>query len=269
MIRPIFTLLIIASMLLLPVCAKRLTDGFRLEKMKLELPYNPEWATEVQEEVTCLLNQPFTYLNKGAQSYVFVSADGQYVIKLFRFDKVPLFSPPNDFERINKANSLFSSCLLAYKHYREETGLIFLHLNLTTNKLPILHCRDALGRSYRIPLDLCRFAIQRKVQVFDQALLEASQNPDLMKKRIDSFFTLIKGRILLGIINTDANITRNFGFLGDRAVEIDFGSYRCYPGLDGKVEMARRIDKFRYWLKQNSPEWIPYFDKEIACHAGS
>src|SRR5689334_8640410 len=45
-----------------------------------------EWDVEISPEVVSILEQPFHYLAKGGQSYVFGSSDGKYVLKLFRFD---------------------------------------------------------------------------------------------------------------------------------------------------------------------------------------
>src|SRR5258708_2635099 len=53
---------------------------------------DPEWDIpsligNEKKEIDQLLNQEFTYLSKGAQSYVFVSQDQKYVIKFFKLNK--------------------------------------------------------------------------------------------------------------------------------------------------------------------------------------
>jgi len=79
-------LLFAAALLTLPVAFKRLTCGFKIAKMRLEMPFRPNWETDAslsEEQLLSILRQPFFYLDKGAQSYVFKSGDGQFVFKLF------------------------------------------------------------------------------------------------------------------------------------------------------------------------------------------
>src|SRR3569832_1589228 len=72
------------------------TGKFTVLRITSNLTYHPEWETASlspaqEDEIKTLLNQPYTYLNKGVQSFVFASEDGRYVIKFFRHDHL---SPP-------------------------------------------------------------------------------------------------------------------------------------------------------------------------------
>jgi hypothetical protein len=251
--RLLFFLCFVLGVLTLPTLAKRATQGFRIAKMQIQFPYHPEWQTPIQAEVIPILEQRFHYLGKGAQSYVFESADQKYVIKLFRYDH------PQSEEKITL---LMNACKMAYDRMREETGLVYIHLNPTKKALPVLHCKDALGRSYRLSLDNYRFALQKKASDFRKTLLEAKGDPKQMKERIDAFLQLLQVRTQRGIVNTDPNLSRNFGFLGDRAIELDFGNYRDCPTLNQKAEMERHAHRLRRWLKKNAPEWVAYLDAE-------
>src|SRR5262245_49798043 len=64
----------------------RLTDGFVESNIMYDVPKDPRWQTVTltgyeKEALAAILSQPFYYLGKGCQSYVFASQDGQYVIK--------------------------------------------------------------------------------------------------------------------------------------------------------------------------------------------
>jgi hypothetical protein len=203
--------------------------------------------------VLAILDQPFHYIDKGSQSYVFESRDGKYVIKFFRFDYP---------ETTLKVLTLFNACKIAYDQLREETGLIYLHLNLTQEGLPILLCKDAIGRKYRFPLDQYRFAIQKKAKSFRLTLQEARNDPVLMKKRMDQFLDLLRSRTAKGIFNTDPTLSRNFGFLDDRAIEIDFGNYRPTSTHNEISEMLRYTERLRRWLSTEAPEWVAYLDEQ-------
>lgn len=199
------------------------------------------------DEVNRILSQPFVYLDRGAQCYVFASLDGEYVIKFFRTTSQ------------EKVNKLFNASALAYTKAKEETGLLFLHLNETNNQFPKLRIRGPLGQRFKIPLDRYRFAIQRKAKGFQDSLLSAYQASDRegMKRRIDSFVNVLRSRVEKGICNSDPSVSRNFAFLGDQAVEIDFGNYA--EGVISKEwEITRYTQRLYFFLVDNAPEWADY-----------
>ena len=259
--------LLVSFFCLIPVSFKRLTCGFKLAKMRLEIPFRNDWEISLllpKEEVLSILSQPFSYLDRGAQCYVFESQDGRYVIKLFRYDQ-SLFFKKKKKKRLGfnlKIEKLFSACILAYTKAKDETGVLFLHLNPTKKEYPILQAKGPIGQSLKIPLDRYRFAIQKKVTLFEETLLRAYRLSDgeSMKRCIDSLVVLLKSRANKGIRNSDPSLTRNFGFLGEQAFEIDFGNYSEEPFLKEK-EVLRYAKKLRCWLKDNAPEWVSYLDE--------
>lgn len=240
-------------MLLLPAMGKKLTQGFRVAKMELNFPSHLEWDVPLDPRVLAILDQPYHYIDKGSQSYVFESRDGNYVVKFFRFDH-----PADPL----KVLTLFNACHIAYNQLREETGLVYIHLNLSQATLPILHCKDPIGRKYQFPLDHYRFAIQKKAKPFRITLEEANCDPALMQKRIDQFMDLLLSRTSKGIYNTDPTLSRNFGFLEDRAIEIDFGNYRPVSEHDQISEVRRYTARLRRWLSTEAPEWVDYLDQQ-------
>src|SRR5690349_15990834 len=125
--RLLLFILFVSLMLSLPGLARKLTHGFRIGKLHLDFPYQPQWEIACDPAIERILRQPFTFLGKGSQSYVFESQDGQTVVKLFRFDR------PD-------AIQLFDACKLAYDSLRDETGLLYIHLNITHMHLPTLRC---------------------------------------------------------------------------------------------------------------------------------
>jgi len=236
-------------MLSIPFGAKQCTQGFRIAKLNLDFPSNPDWNFEEDPNLPSILSQPYHFLGKGAQSYVFESEDGKYVVKLFRFDRK---------RDPKKIASVFEACRLAYQNLREETGLIYLHLNPTKNRFPPFQAKDPLGRSFKIPLDPLRFAIQKKAEDFETTMLAARDNPAQMKERIDQLMTLLHARTAKGIWNKDPNLSRNFGYLEDRAIEFDFGSYRQNACLDQEKEISRYSKKLRRWLHKYGLESTVY-----------
>ncbi len=226
-------------------------------KLRLEIPFREGWETSArltQKELRDLLNQPFSFLDKGAQCYVFQSRDGKYVIKLFRFDQPHFLSK----QKVGPFEKLFSACLLAYTEAPEETGVVHLHLNRTMQELPILFATSPTGQALQIPLDRYRFAIQKKAEPFRKVLLRAENK----EKLIDSFVSLLYSRIEKEIGNSDPTLHRNFGFLDGKALEIDFGNYFTHPS--SKIgEMHRFTHRLRRWLKHHDPASVAYLDKKV------
>jgi len=252
--RILFFLMVVTSFLSIPAIAKRYTYGFRVAKMRLEFPHHAEWEIEPNQQVNEILNQPFYFLDKGAQCFVFESKDGEYVIKLFRYDH-----PPKD----EKIIDLFNACKMAYDQLRYETGLVYIHLNPTPMNLPLLHCKDAIGRSYKFDLNQMRFALQKKAKDFRETLVEAKQNPEQMQKRIDELLALLQARTAKGVINVDSQLSRNFGFLENQAIEFDFGNFRYSSSFNQKREIKRFSNRLRRWLRRMAPEWIAYLDERV------
>lgn len=243
-------------MLSAPWIATKKTQGFHLAKLQLDFPVQAKWDTPAPESLHEIFDQPFHFLGKGMQSFVFASDDGRYVIKLFRFDKIK-----DKTEYIH----LFDACKTAYDHLKAETGLIYIHLN-PTDHLPTIQCKNPLGRTMHISLNPLRFVIQRKGEPFEKTLFEARKDPTVMKKRLDQWCSLIQTRAFAGIRNKDPSLTRNVGFLEDRAIEFDFGNYRADGAATPSAEIERCRQKTRLWLSKNAPEWVPYLNAlQMSC----
>ena len=87
-----------------------------------------------------------------------------------------------------------------------------------------------------------------------------------MEDHLDAIISLLEKRSLKGISNADRNLFRNFGFINEKAVEIDFGNYNyskdlCLPAKR-KEEISRFLSSLRTWLQGNAPEWVFYLDQQ-------
>ena len=220
---------------------------------------SPEWETESllsDEQLREILSQSFSFLGKGAQVYAFESQDGQYVLKLFRFDQRKRFIGPK-LTSDAKIRSFFNACKIGWEMAREETALVYLHLNPTSGKLPVLSIRTPTFRRIHLPLDPYRFAIQKKVVPLEEALTAALAE-GLLGERIDAILSLIEHRAAKGIGNRDPSLWRNFGFLGAHAIELDFGNYVIRSDFQEKsarlAELERYARPLRRWLEKNAPE---------------
>ena len=268
--------LILAFLLLIlcfgtPLLMKHFTKGFHLARIDLQLESNPKWDVAYsdleKDSALKILSQPFTYLNRGAQCFVFESQDHSYVIKIFQENRQ--VTPYTRWKLKKKQKKMidFSPCLRAHHELRNQTALIYLHLNPTEGELPTIPIRDPLGRRYLLNLDRYSFVVQKKVKPLFEALKEASVNGDL-PSLLHSYFSLLDFRVKKGIWNVDQSIESNFGFLGNEAIEIDFGhliqaSVFLREGYQD-LEKGLFVAKLREFIEIKIPSESKLFESELA-----
>lgn len=268
---------VLAGILAKQFCYKK-TDGFAHYKILSELTFNPEWeprnSNDVPLDLQKILDQPFYYLAKGAQSYVFASKDGETVIKFFRIYHMspPLWMKALSFPQVlqplkirkmiakkNELNKDFQSYKIAFEEMKEETGLLYLHLNKTSHLKKHLKIYDKIGIAYDLDMDKMEFLIQKKAKLVFPAVdsLMKSEGLDAAKEAICALVQLLLSRCEKGIFDKDPDLNTNFGFLNRQPIQIDIGRF-CHE-IEAKTatahqeEILRITDNFRQWLDANYP----------------
>ena len=250
-----------------PAALKRYTRSFHLSRCTFAL--KPQIFSKLSpDELQKILSQPFHYLDRGAQSFVFSSEDGAYVIKLFIFDSsIGLLARclgRMEWKAGEKAVRILESCKAA-SLASEETALVYLHLGPSEETFPPLRLiGPAWKRSSIHSADYC-FALQMRAEPFKKSLqsdyLEKDRNS--FSRKVDALYVLLNDRIARGIHNSDSDLFRNFGFINsDRAIEMDFGNYRIHQKWDQKAK-EREIERYRSKLVQCVDETMPEWKDEI------
>jgi hypothetical protein len=266
-------LVLSAVFLWFPSAFKRWTHGFRLHKCAISWPNNPAWDTpEPDDAVRKILKEKFTYFNKGAQSYVFLSADQKYVLKLFRFDacRIPFGQtitrkvrkwikfPGKHFTPLDiKVPKTFTSCKLSYDLAPDLTGVICVHLNPAPSDLPPIRVKDRLGMTHRIDPAKYRFVLQRKADPLLPTLLHAKDPAPLL----DSYLALLSELSDRGLANLDRTMGRNFGFIEGQAVELDFGNFALDPSR-ARHDPAHFSNRLMKWLKKHRPDTVAHMEEK-------
>lgn len=246
---------------------KNQTGKFTVLRITSNLNYNPAWevaplSSEEQAKIHKILSQPYSYLSKGVQSFVFASQDGQYVIKFFRHDHL---SPP--FWRSKKEtrhHKDFLSYKMAYESLKQQTGLVFLHLN-KSGLDQTLDLVDKIGIHHPLPLGRYEFLIQKRASLLYNALDEMIQSNRLddAKETLTKLVRLLAHRSQLGISDKDPDLNTNFGVIGTDPIQIDVGRFRkASPKLD-KNEIIRITDHLHQHLMQRSPELDDHLKTQI------
>jgi hypothetical protein len=250
----------------------RSNDGFSMYQIHSCLPPCPQYGVELSEEkkefLEQVLDQPFYYLGKGCQFYVFRSQDDKYVIKFIKqkplrqwtwLDSIPLPSQirslldEKKFRRAERAKRLFSSCLLAYKKLKEETGLLFIHLDRVPTLKKKIIIVDKLGCKHQIALDNYEYCIQIKGNPVEETLLNLKKEE--LPAKIQQLSNLIALRCKKGIQDRDPPFIKNVVFTDYGPIFADFGQFYEEPTLcqpaNEEQEIAYRINLLHQWMEEN------------------
>ena len=231
-------------------------EGFTEEKIASNLSIHPEWSIQLpppeqQTRLKEIFSSRFKFLGEGAQAFAFESQDGKYVLKFFKMrrffpSKADYLCPHVVRRRLKNLNWVFNGYKTAYDHFRKDTGLIFIHLAKTDHLQQKVVLVDELGQEHQIDLDKTEFVLQEKAELIFERLSKLYRAGDVegAKKSIAAVLDLVKRRIDLGYADRDKGVSNNFGFVGQRPIQLDIG--RLYKGVrEGQLEhVQRRIQRW-------------------------
>jgi hypothetical protein len=277
-----------STLVFIALFCQKATDGFTLLKIspsQLSNAYSPTQLTEQEEvELKEALSQPYTYFGCGGQAYAFFSTDGKYVVKFFKqrlfrpswlLNHLPLpkllhrFRNKRNWKRLDKYRRDYFSYDVSSKALRDQTGVLYSHLQPTDSLKQTLQIQDRLGITHNIDLDRFDFLVQKRAEmVHDRiARLMGEARIEEAKQSLQQVFSLISTRAQRGYRDRDPNIRTNCGFLGDKAIKIDVGRFVIDPAMQTKAghnqELERITAPFRLWISENYPELLNSFDHSL------
>ncbi len=261
--------------------------GFRCSKLTSNQPPLLNPATD---EVDALLDQPFRFVGYGGTSFVFLGEDKKTILKLFKqqhlqqkhlfwhfalpgvLDAVRFYKILNDQKKhAHKHQSFFfNSCRLGFEELKEATGLIYLCLQPNPHFAKPIQIIDGWGIPHSVDLRKTEFALQQNAELFFPYLekLVREKNKARLQCAIDALIAHIEKRCSKGIGDRDPNLDINFGFVGEKVVEFDLGSYFLKPTLKNPLETAKELFLSTYglqkWLEKHSPDLLDYLLEKIA-----
>ena len=268
-------------------CHKQ-THGFSLSKVQTDLAQFPNNLSSTAEGLALvkeLLQRPFRYLGRGLQSFVFISEDGAYVLKLFNNRYQRKISQYTFFSHLpflkkwtqeyaayyhNQQDKVLKSYEIAYQEMRAQTGLIYVHLGLSQDLPATLTIFDPLNIKHSLNPNHIGFIIQKKAELVYPTFtrLVAHQDMSGAKRAISSLLDLIVWKFQHGIRDNDPLIRTNFGFIDQSAVQIDVGPLSKDPSIVDPYLMSKEIMRItaslKSWLDDNNcPELINHLDQEL------
>ncbi|MCI0382112.1 MAG: hypothetical protein L0207_03555 [Chlamydiae bacterium] len=255
------------------------TEGFTILAISSHRPHDPKWETrplqiDEKEELEYALSQPYNYFGCGGQAYIFFSEDQKYVIKFF---KQRLFSPSfldrfrkrKIWQREDKLFRDYSSYKTAFEELKEETAVIFVHLNQTNSLQKKLTIVDPLHITHTIPLDSMNFAVQRKAELVYDRIDRLMREGDLSqaKESIEKVIYLLLARCKKGYHDRDPNIRTNCGFVERQVIKIDIGRLSKKEEMKKPENYRREIIRiaapFYQWLQKNHPSLLPTLEQVL------
>ncbi len=257
-------------------CHKK-TQGFTLPKAKSS--YNPLKRSILSKEEASalkpLLNQSFYFLEKGLQCYVFISEDQKYVLKLFRWKELETrgfsrflpssWTKKSALQKKQKKHLDFTSYQIAWDQLREETGLIFLHLEKTQGIDLSLRLYDPILVRHIVPADDVEFILQKKVEPFLPFFEENQKHVESLYPFFTQLAQLLRSRVQKGITDSDVSLQYNMGIWGGRPVLFDIGNLTktetSTSSLREKLAYEARL--ILGWLNEKDATLAHFFQEQL------
>ncbi|MBA3958104.1 MAG: hypothetical protein H0X51_06905 [Parachlamydiaceae bacterium] len=280
-----WTIFSIAALLGVLFLYVEITSDFRLENITYEdaSRYHALATSEpIPSQLTSILDQPFTYLGRGHQAFVFASADGRYVLKFFRFwrlkpwnivsyvDFLPVVSSYEQ-KRLRRLTKLFTGYEVAYQKDPENTGLVYLHLGVTQHLKKKISVSDRWGFHHQINLDTVCFAIQKRGEMTKDRLRRHLDAGDITeaKKDFQRLLAMYIAQYQNGVIDQDHNLIYNTGFVGDQAIRLDIGQLKYDETVKDPVVYEKDLNiivnkRIAYWLHRYYPQYADEILADLA-----
>lgn len=266
-----------------------MTDGFLVSNITYDLPYDARWEIpsllpEEKQSLKVALNQPYHYLGKGCQSYVFASEDGQYVLKFFKYQRLLpqewlryfSFIPFMEQYRLakikkkkKKLENVLTSWKIAYEYLQPETGVVYIHLNKSSIFEHELLIYDKMGFKHQIDLNTVEFLLQKRAEMLCPTLenLMAQGNQTKAEAILANLVRMLVFENSRGFADNDHALMQNTGVLAEQPVHIDVGQFIRNPIVkDPEVyqqEIFNKTYKFRLWLRKQYPILADYLDRQL------
>lgn len=264
----------------------RSTGGFALSNIQSDYPNDPRWETHPLENseselIASILSQKFSYLGKGCQCYAFASADGDYVIKFFKYQRMRpqkwisffTFIPFVDsyyqqkiVSKRLKREGVFQSWRIAFDFLSEATGISYVHLNKTNHLAKTLSLIDKAGYEHKLWIDDYEFMLQKRAKMLCTEIDELMGKGSISEA--ENILTSLVEKILAGyrrgLADNDHALMQNTGVFKGQPIHIDVGQFVLEEEVKApafyKQELYTKTYKFRLWLRKRHPELCDRFD---------
>ncbi|WP_052354843.1 hypothetical protein [Candidatus Protochlamydia sp. R18] len=257
--------------------SRNLTSHARYE-FKWEITAFPKELAKIDK----ILEQSFSYLGEGGQSYVFSSEDQKYVLKFFKFKR---FKPsylvkklPNSYpfknyrdkhiaKKKQKLMRVLKGHKLAYDFLKRESGLIFIQLN-PSNLSKWITLVDKGNQKRKVNLETVSYILQEKGEMLSQDLtyLLNQGNLTIAKQRVDQVLGLYLSEYQKGIYDLDYGIMHNIGCRENKVFHLDVGKLIVDERMKQPEFYQKNIVKVASKLQKWFSSKYPQYSRELIDH---
>lgn len=245
--------------------------SFHLERSQSN-PLNAEGRVQIAE----IIKEPFTYLDRGRQSFVFLSQDKRYVLKFFDSNKLTpgYFHLSKDEKHFKeRTERLFNGYRLAYEWVPRETGLIFLQLAPGSIQKCHVQLVDRFGYSHSIDLSKVPFVIQKSATPTREVLTQLLNNGDVTgaKMHLRLLLEMYLSEYQKGIYDPDHNFMYNTGFVDGNPIHFDVGRLRKDENFKDPAFFLNDLKKLMFkrtggWMQRHFPQYRDEILKDLESH---
>lgn len=204
------------------------------------------------------LSQSYSYWAKGSQFYVFLSRDGQFVLKIPRAAKMGESLLARIFQRRHEKPSVLQSLAIAQK-MRSMNSVIQVHYGQTDEPM-FVELFDCLGRKIFIDLRKVPFALQKRQKLMSEALEEAHDSSEI-KEVLTAYLDLVQSEMAVAVRSADSAFWLNFGYENGRASRLDVGSY---VPLDAEFSWRKTAKPVCHYLKGRDSDLLKWFENQLS-----
>jgi hypothetical protein len=213
---------------------------------------SPDTVTEA------ILLQPFTYLGRGSQFFVYISQDRKYVLKVPRAAKLrESFIGRLLCMRVQKPD-LLQSLQIASRDLAFETSLLYVHYGYCEGWSRPVRFLNRCKRAEKVDVSKIPFVLQKKIELIGESLVRANGSQE-RQRIVTGYLDLIERERQLGWMSDDCSFWQNAGIDDARIVRIDIGSYVSAKTFSWQ-EMSKPV---RNWLQKADPALAVWLNKEI------
>lgn len=242
---------------------------FRLSNVREHVSEPREMPVSSDEErlLKDILEQPFAYLDRGRQSYVFVSQDGRYVIKFFDLHRyqpgwATFFSKSSQARMKRKMERLFRGYELAYERDRDNAMIVYQQLVPNAALRQHVLLIDRFGIRHDIDLGQVPFIIQHKGKSTRDVMTDLLKKGNVKeaKKRLRQLMDMYVVEYSRGMFDRDHNFMYNTGFVGETPMRLDVGRLRADDRFKDPEYSRKDLEKVAYdrtegWLQRHFPQY--------------
>lgn len=264
------SLLLTAFILLGLFLAYRFYDHqFRLKNIQLHEPAEktPSISLKDEKKLKELFSKPFYYLDRGKQSYVFVSRDGDYVLKFFdarclMSGAMPLIAPISEKQCERKVKRLVKGYKVAQTYDKDNTGLIYVQLVPDPSYFLNIVVFDRFGAKHVINIAEVPFAVQLKAIPTRELITGLLKKGDVQsaKEHLRKIVDMYVMEYQRGVIDLDHNLMYNTGFVEEQPIRIDVGRLKYDENVKNpevyRLDLQKVvIGRVGEWLGRHFPKY--------------